>query len=263
MQTATERRRRLPQPDLDDAAASCASPATRRSAPPSPWRARGASAPSPTSSRRGAGLQPIDVEIGDARRARLDAPGARDVRRPSSTRPRSSAPLGLDVSAAHPELPPQVVSTGINQMMVPVRDAAALDRVAPDPAALTVAARRAPRRRARTSSYIDADREAAQTRRFFVDPARRSRGPGDGLGRRAAHGLPARAHRASRASRSTRASRWAVPSRIECAVEGDRVRVGGRRGRRRSRHRRALTAMRPDRLDAPEVRPGACRQQRV
>ena len=46
------------------------------------------------------------------------------------------AALGLDVSDAHPELPPQVVSTGLAHLMIPARDDAVLHRARPDNALL-------------------------------------------------------------------------------------------------------------------------------
>ena len=83
-----------------------------------------------------AGLQPVDVELGGS--------GARAPRcssSPPSSGPRStpsgcSRALGLAPADAHPELPPQVVSTGVAQLMVPVRDAEVLGRVRPDAVAL-------------------------------------------------------------------------------------------------------------------------------
>src|SRR5215210_478947 len=82
-----------------------------------------------------AGLQPIEVELGDevARASMLQEPAELgDEVDPG----RALAPLGLDAADAHPELPPQVVSTGIAQLIVPVRGADVLDRVAPDLGAL-------------------------------------------------------------------------------------------------------------------------------
>ena len=46
------------------------------------------------------------------------------------------AALGLDASDAHPELPPQVVSTGRPHLMTPVRDGDVLQRAQPDNALL-------------------------------------------------------------------------------------------------------------------------------
>jgi trans-2,3-dihydro-3-hydroxyanthranilate isomerase len=115
----------------------------------------------------GAGRQPIEVEIGDV------ASHASMLQEPASFGTELDpgevlGALGLDASAAHPELPPQIVSTGIPQVVVPVREPAVLDRVAPDPLAL----RSLLVGSSCVCAYlacIDADREAAQTRSFFVD----------------------------------------------------------------------------------------------
>ena len=115
----------------------------------------------------GAGLQPIDVEIGEA------GAHASMLQEPATFGPELDhgevlGALGLDAAAAHPELPPQIVSTGVAQVIVPVREAAALDRVAPDPVALRSLLVGSSCVCAYLSS-IDADRETAQTRSFFVD----------------------------------------------------------------------------------------------
>lgn len=46
------------------------------------------------------------------------------------------AAAGLTARDAHPDAPPQVVWTGMAQLLAPLRDSAALERVAPDPVAL-------------------------------------------------------------------------------------------------------------------------------
>ena len=51
-------------------------------------------------------------------------------------RERVFAALGLDASDAHPELPPQVVSTGLAHLMIPARDDDVLHRARPDNALL-------------------------------------------------------------------------------------------------------------------------------
>ena len=157
-------------------------------------------------------------------------PARRCCRSPRSSAPRSTrravlGALGLDGADAHPELPPQIVSTGLTQLMVPVREAAALDRVAPDPAALRVAARgpgvhvrvpvvhrrgpRRPRRRAASSS----------TAAVVEDPATGSAAGPLWPTRNARTGV-------ARARRSTRASRWGARAASLCEA-GERVRVAG------------------------------------
>ena len=171
----------------------------------------------------GAGLQPVDVEIGDA------AAHASMLQEPATFGPELDpaevlGTLGLDVSAAHPELPPQIVSTGINQVVTPVREAAALDRVEPDPAALRSLL-------AGSScvcaylSYIDADREAAQTRSFFVDGMSVVEDPATGS---AAGPLMAYANARTGVAHLTIDQGVAMEraSRIVCEA-GERVRVAG------------------------------------
>ena len=80
----------------------------------------------------GAGLQPIDVEIGAgaARASMLQEPATfGDELDPAPV----LAALGLAASDAHPDLGPQIVSTGLTQLIVPVREAAALDRARAGP----------------------------------------------------------------------------------------------------------------------------------
>ena len=87
-----------------------------------------------------AGVQPVDVRrTGDSWEAsmlqepaeffdELEAEGALRA-------------LGLQPGAAHPELPPQPVSTGLKHLMLPLRSAAELAAVEPDYDALARAAR--------------------------------------------------------------------------------------------------------------------------
>ena len=48
-----------------------------------------------------------------------------------------AAAVGLSVEDLHPDLPAQVAWTGIDVLVVPVRDAGAVSRAAPSPAKLT------------------------------------------------------------------------------------------------------------------------------
>ena len=156
----------------------------------------------------GAGLQPIDVELGAgaARASMLQEPASSAT---SSTRRPCSRALGLAASDAHPDLRPQIVSTGLTQLIVPVREAAALDRVAPGPGR---AARdpRGPRLHVAYLSFLDPDREAAQARSFFLDGPSVVEDPATGSAAGPLMAYVARADRRRRGSRSTRASRWAA-----------------------------------------------------
>jgi trans-2,3-dihydro-3-hydroxyanthranilate isomerase len=84
----------------------------------------------------GAGLQPVDVRRerpGDGgelwRASMLQEPADfGEELDPSAV----MAAAGLEPSDAHPELPPQIVSTGVAHAIAPLAEAAALDSVAPD-----------------------------------------------------------------------------------------------------------------------------------
>ena len=83
----------------------------------------------------GAGLQPIEVEL-DGRLGRAsmqqEAPEYGREVDPATV----MAALGLAAGAADPEMPPQVVATGIAHVVAPVRDADLLPACRPDAAAL-------------------------------------------------------------------------------------------------------------------------------
>src|SRR4051794_33359746 len=82
-----------------------------------------------------AGMQPVEVRIhGDAARASmLQEPPAFG---PHGERADVAAAVGLAEIDVHPDLPPQVVSCGSAHLMAPLRDRAALERVAPERHAL-------------------------------------------------------------------------------------------------------------------------------
>jgi trans-2,3-dihydro-3-hydroxyanthranilate isomerase len=83
----------------------------------------------------GAGRQRVDVRIdGDRVRASMlqDAAAFGGEIDPQA----AMASLGLDRGAAHPELPPQVVSTGLPAAIVPAASATALSQAKPDFAAI-------------------------------------------------------------------------------------------------------------------------------
>jgi trans-2,3-dihydro-3-hydroxyanthranilate isomerase len=76
-----------------------------------------------------AGLQPIEVELAGitARASMLQQPARYGV---APDPERVAAALGLTVDDLVPELPPQVVSTGVAHRLAPVRDASLLGRLA-------------------------------------------------------------------------------------------------------------------------------------
>jgi trans-2,3-dihydro-3-hydroxyanthranilate isomerase len=169
----------------------------------------------------GAGLQAIDVELGDgaARASMLQEPASFGPEVEPSVVLRA---LGLGEDEAAPELPPQVVATGLAHLIVPVRSAAALDRVAPDPAAL----RALLEEHGCTCAYLaHLDGEAASTRAFFLDGATALEDPATGS---AAGPLMAYADERTGVARLAIDQGVAMgrPSRLLCEA-GERVQVGG------------------------------------
>jgi trans-2,3-dihydro-3-hydroxyanthranilate isomerase len=183
-------------------------------------RARGERAVTYTQ-QTSAGLQPIDVETGErvARASMLQEPATFGAELdPDEVLPM----LGLDAGDAAPDLPPQIVGTGLDQVIVPLRESAALDRVAPDPAALRAILEGV----GAVCAYVAVlDGEAAAARSFFVDGRSVVEDPATGS---AAGPLMAYA------SARTGAARLAIDqgvamgraSRLLCE-SGDRVRVSG------------------------------------
>jgi len=169
----------------------------------------------------GAGLQAIDVELGDdvARASMLQEPASFGAEVEPSLALRA---LGVGEEEAHPELPPQVVATGLAQLIVPVRSASALDRVEPDAAAL----RTLLDAHGSTCAYLaHVEGETASARSFFLDGTTVVEDPATGS---AAGPLMAYAHARTGAARLAIDQGVAMgrASRLLCEA-GDRVQVGG------------------------------------
>jgi trans-2,3-dihydro-3-hydroxyanthranilate isomerase len=170
----------------------------------------------------GAGLQPVDVELALAatsgRASMLQEPA---VFGPEVEAASALAAAGLTAADADAGLSPRVVSTGMANVIAPVADPSALARASFDPSA--IAALLEPL--GATVLYLawwEPDRRRARARGFFhggEDPA-----TGSAAG-------PLLAMLAERRGVSTLEIAQGVemgrPSRIETAIEGDRVRVGG------------------------------------
>ena len=170
-----------------------------------------------------AGLQPIDVDVADGvtHVSMLQAP---PVFGPELDPGEVLGTVGLDEDAGHPELPCQVVSTGLEHVIAPVRDAASLGRVwrDHDRIAPLLAQHDA------TCLYLvapDTDAGTAHARSFFAAAE-----PGEDPATGSAAG-PLCAYLAERAAvlsvTVTQGVEMGRPSRLECRMEGDRVRVGG------------------------------------
>jgi trans-2,3-dihydro-3-hydroxyanthranilate isomerase len=171
-----------------------------------------------------AGLQPIDVELGSsgvARASMLQEPATFGAEVEPG---RVLAALGLDAADGHPELPPQVVSTGNPMLVAPVREDAVLTRVRPQADTLGELLREL----GVVCAYVawhDADREAAHARSFFMTDELVAEDPATGS---AAGPLCAYLHERTGAARVDIEQGVAMgrPSRLLCEA-GERVRVAG------------------------------------
>lgn len=171
----------------------------------------------------GAGLQPVEVECADERHAyasMLQEPASFGAELEPA---RALAAAGLDPADAHPELPPQLVSCGVLQLLVPLSERGALARVAPrwpavdellwEAGAVTI-----------YLSWSDAETGAAQARSLPRGFAAEDPATGSAAG-------PLCAYLAARTGRED----WLVhqgaemgrPSRLDARMEGERPRVGG------------------------------------
>jgi trans-2,3-dihydro-3-hydroxyanthranilate isomerase len=170
-----------------------------------------------------AGLQPVDVEEenGVVHASMLQEPAEFG---PELDPGEVLGALGLEAEDGDPELPCQVVSTGLTHVIAPVRDAHVLSRVWPDQDRVTAVV--APH--AAMTIYavaLDPEARAARARAFvrspepFEDPA-----TGSAAGPLAAY---AAQRTGTVALDITQGVEMGRGSRLRAAVEGDRVRVGG------------------------------------
>jgi trans-2,3-dihydro-3-hydroxyanthranilate isomerase len=172
-----------------------------------------------------AGLQPIDVER-DGRSARASMLQEPAVFGPELDADHVLGLIGLTEADAHPELVPQVVATGVPQVVVPVGEAATLDRVSPperEPLAALLGEHGAV---TLFLAHWDAASGHAIARSWLPAPSSVIEDPATGS---AAGPLMAYLHARAGATSVTIDQGLAMgrPSRMDCAVEGDRVRVGG------------------------------------
>jgi trans-2,3-dihydro-3-hydroxyanthranilate isomerase len=169
-----------------------------------------------------AGLQPIEVEVLDERTARASM-----LQEPATFGPELDpahvlAAAGVDPSLADPRLPAQVVATGVPQVLAPVVPEA-LRELRPDFPALEALLGE---HRAVTLYLAAVDGDTARARSLYVEPAGVSEDPATGS---AAGPLMAHLHERRGTERLTveQGVEMGRPSVLECAFEGDRVRVGG------------------------------------
>ena len=171
----------------------------------------------------GAGQQPIDVRLHDAHTAHasmLQEPAVHGAELPRSQVLRA---LGLTPEHADRALPPQLVGTGLTQLIVPLRDLDALARARPDWAAVEslLAAHDAT---VLYAAVCDPAAERARARSFVSAAVGEDPATGSAAG-------PLCAYLAKRAGTSALTIEQGIemgrPSRLETAMEGERPRVGG------------------------------------
>jgi len=169
-----------------------------------------------------AGLQPVEVERADAtwRASMVQAPGVAGAELDRTT---ILAAVGLDPEDAHPELPPQLMSTGLPQVVAPVRDDAALERARADYLAME---------RVLEPLGVDMiilsviDGERARSRALYLDFGSTGEDPATGS---AAGSLVTYLHARGVASRVVieQGAQIARPSVLHAAIEDGRARVSG------------------------------------
>ena len=139
------------------------------------------------------------------------------------------ASVGLDASEAHPDLTPQVVSTGLPTVIVPVADPSALVRATPDLDAINAALADAQPRAGETPNFylvwVDADAGDARARMFSTGaPGGEDPATGSAAG-------PLGAYLAKYASCEQVVVKQGVemgrPSTLKVGMENGRARVSG------------------------------------
>jgi trans-2,3-dihydro-3-hydroxyanthranilate isomerase len=171
----------------------------------------------------GAGLQPIDVRLLDTHRAyasMLQEPVEYGAELPRS---QIVTAIGLTPEHADRALPPQLVGSGLTQLILPLRDLDALARARPDwPAVEQLLT--AHGATALYAAVCDPPANAARARSFVSAATGEDPATGSAAG-------PLCAYLAQRAGTTELTIEQGVemgrPSRIETAMEGERPRVGG------------------------------------
>jgi trans-2,3-dihydro-3-hydroxyanthranilate isomerase len=173
--------------------------------------------------RTGAGLQPVTVEL-DGRVARSSMLQEPAVFRGPVDPATALGAVGLDSSDLHPDLPVESVSTGLPQTLLPLANAGALSRAQPDPARLEALLEQ-------TGSTVlyafVADGATADARSFYSSPggiAEEDPATGSAAGPLMAY---LQRHAGLDEVVVTQGVLMGRPSRLDCSVEGERVRVGG------------------------------------
>ena len=175
--------------------------------------------------RTPAGLQPVTVELSDrvARASMLQEP-AEFLGEPDHLAVLEA--IGLEPSDLAPDLRPEVVATGVPQVLVPMSGTDALARARPD-AARVDAVLKATGAITIYAFVFEETAGTADARSFFASPGGiAEEDPATGS---AAGPLMAYLHRHAGLAELTvtQGVQMGRPSRLDCALAGDRVRVGG------------------------------------
>ncbi|MBB4665074.1 PhzF family phenazine biosynthesis isomerase [Conexibacter arvalis] len=177
----------------------------------------------------GAGLQPIDVTLhADGDRAYASMLQEPAIHGAEVERAEALAAIGLTVEDGDPALPPQVVSTGVPHLMLPLRDRDAAARAVPDYARLDTLLRAhgAVVLYAAACDPRGAGAESTAHARSFAFSAEIGEDPATGS---AAGPLCAYLHARTGSDRLAidQGVEMGRASRLDAAIDGDRVRVGG------------------------------------
>jgi len=169
------------------------------------------------------GLQPIDVRRDGARgyASMLQDPATFG---PELDAGRVLEAMGLSGADADPDVPCQVVSTGFAHVMAPLADPGALARVRPDPQRMRTLLDEVGQGVVYLAARAGDD--AVRARGFFLQDGLPREDPGTGS---AAGPLMAHLHARTGLERMrvTQGVEMRRTCAIDCAVEGDRIRVGG------------------------------------
>lgn len=173
----------------------------------------------------GAGLQPVEVKCSEggegAYASVLQEPA---VLGPEVDAAEALVTVGLELAVAAPSLPPQVVSTGLAHLLVPVAEAGALARAVPAPAELAGLLERI----GAAALYLFHHEPGAERARARMFSSLVGGGEDPATGSAAG---PLCAYLAERAGvrrlEIVQGVEIERPSRLVAEVEGDRVRVGG------------------------------------
>lgn len=171
----------------------------------------------------GAGQQPIDVRLEGSHRAHASMLQEPAEHGPEVPRAQATDAIGLTPEHADRALPPQLVSSGLRQLILPLRDLDALVRARPDwPAVERLL--KAHRATVLYAAVCDPAAATARTRAFVSAAVGEDPATGSAAG-------PLCAYLAARTGTQVITVEQGIemgrPSRLEAAMEGERPRVGG------------------------------------